>query len=365
MELIDSIKIIAQRYKQMQGKILTEEAAKTSLVMPFIQALGYDLFNPAEVVPEFVADIVSLKGEKIDYAIIKDGAPIMLIECKWSGSTLTTENRAQLARYFMVVPARIGVLTNGVDYEFYSDLDESPKLDNKPFLKFNINDVTDAVIRELKKFCKSSFDIDSIIPAAEELKYTNELKKYLLDMLNEPNDEFVKFMSRKVYDGKVTAKLLEKFTGITQKAFSQFISERVSDRLTSALKEEKDASKGKEETHQEFEQPEDEEEMVTTTEELYAYNIVKAILCKTVPVNRLILHTYKGHSSVCLDDKSKWTICKIRIQKKSKSIDTFDENKEGTRHSIEALDDIYNFADTLIAATTRYIADSAEKKAKS
>ncbi|OUO94757.1 type I restriction endonuclease [Cloacibacillus sp. An23] len=362
MELIDSIKVIAQRYKQMQGSIQTEEAAKTALVMPFIQALGYDVFNPSEVVPEFVADIVDRKGEKIDYAIMKDGAPIMLIECKWTGTDLTADNRAQLARYFMVVPARIGVLTNGVDYEFYSDLDEAQKLDNKPFLKFNINEVNDAVIRELKKFCKSSFDIDSIIPAAEELKYTNELKKYLLDMLNEPNDEFVKFMSRKVYDGRLTSGLMEKFTNITKRAFGQFISERVSDRLTSALKEEKDASKAKEETPQEPEQPESEDEIVTTQEEIDAYNIVKAILCKTAPVNRLILHDYKGHCSVCLDDRQKWTICRIRIQKRSKSIDTFEESKEGVRHTIETLDDIYNFADALIATATRYVAESTEKK---
>ena len=362
MELIDSIKIIAQRYKQMQGNIQTEEAAKTSLVMPFIQALGYDVFNPAEVVPEFVADIVDRKGEKIDYAIMKDGVPIMLVECKWTGTDLTADNRAQLARYFMVVPARIGVLTNGVDYEFYSDLDEAQKLDNKPFLKFNINEVNDAVIRELKKFCKSSFDIDSIIPAAEELKYTNELKKYLLDMLNEPNDEFVRFMSRKVYDGRLTSGLLDKFTNITKRAFGQFISERVSDRLTSALKEEKDASKAKEETPQEQEQPENEDEIVTTPEEINAYNIVKAILCKTAPVSRLILHDYKGHCSVCLDDKSKWTICRIRIQKRSKSIDTFEESKDGIRHSIETLDDIYNFTDALIATASKYVAESAEKK---
>ena len=363
MELIESIKVIAQRYKQMQGSIQTEEAAKTALVMPFIQALGYDVFNPSEVVPEFVADIVDRKGEKIDYAIMKDGAPIMLIECKWTGADLTADNRAQLARYFMVVPARIGVLTNGVDYEFYSDLDEAQKLDNKPFLKFNINEVNDAVIRELKKFCKSSFDIDSIIPAAEELKYTNELKKYLLDMLNEPNDEFIRFMSRKVYDGRLTAGLLEKFGNITKRAFGQFISERVSDRLSSALKEEKDSSKAKEEiAEQKPDVTEEENDIVTTQEEIDAYNIVKAILRKAVHVDRVILHDYKGHCSVCLDDRQKWTICRIRIQKRSKSIDTFEESKDGVKHNIETLDDIYNFADALVAVTERYVAESAAKK---
>lgn len=139
MELIDSIKIIAQRFKASGNSIQTEEATKTSLILPFIQALGYDIFNPAEVTPEFTADIVDRKGEKIDFAIMSDNKPIMLIECKWSSAKLIPDNLGQLARYFMVVPARIGVLTNGLDYEFYSDIDEPKILDKKPFFKFNIN----------------------------------------------------------------------------------------------------------------------------------------------------------------------------------------------------------------------------------
>lgn len=362
MELIDAIKVIAQRSKDMGASIQTEEAAKTALVMPFIQALGYDVFNPAEVVPEFVADIVDRKGEKIDYAIMKDGEPIMLVECKWSGAELTQDHRAQLARYFMVVPARIGVLTNGTDYEFYSDIDESQKLDTKPFLKFSVHEVNDAIIREVKKFCKNSFDIGSIIPAAEELKYTNEIKKYLMDMLNEPNEDFIRFMSRKVYDGRLTAGLLEKFSGITKKAFSQFISERVSDRLSSALKEEKAATKEKEAPSQIEEQSADNDGIETTQDEIDGYNIVKAILRKIVPVERVVLHDYKGHCSICLDDKYYWTICRFRFKKTSLAIDTFEEDKKGIKHAMEKLDDIYNFSDALISTTEKYLSECESKK---
>jgi len=68
--------------------------------MPFINVLGYDVFDPTEVVPEFTADIGTKKGEKVDYAIMKDGKPIILFECKWSGADLNKEHASQLHRYF-------------------------------------------------------------------------------------------------------------------------------------------------------------------------------------------------------------------------------------------------------------------------
>lgn len=363
MELIDAIKVIVQRNKNMGASIQTEEATKTALVMPFIQALGYDVFNPAEVVPEFVADIVDRKGEKIDYAIMKNNEPIMLIECKWSGGDLTQDHRVQLARYFMVVPARIGILTNGVEYEFYADLDESKQLDNKPFLKFNINDVNETALRELKKYSKNAFSIDAIIPAAEELKYTNEMKNYLADMLADPDEDFTKLLTKQVYDRRLTAPSLEKFKAITKKALSQFISDRVSDRLASALQEEKASASMPPETVSETPVAEENEKgkIITTQEEIDAFNIIRAILCRIVPIDRVAMRDTQSYCGIIFDDNNRLPICRLYFNTKGAFVGIFDEVKKETRYPLENIGDLYNYTEQLVKVTEKYFNDRNDK----
>lgn len=95
MDFIEEIKAIAEKAQKIKGELSTEEATKTALIMPFIKALGYDVFDHREVVPEFIADIAGRKGEKVDYAIMQDGKPIMIIECKCCGASLDDTKREQ------------------------------------------------------------------------------------------------------------------------------------------------------------------------------------------------------------------------------------------------------------------------------
>jgi len=159
MDLIDRIKDLASRIPNQIEHIQTEEATKNAFIMPFISALGYDVFNPTEVIPEFTSDIGTKKGEKVDYAIKKDDDIIILIECKWSGADLHQDQASQLYRYFSTTEARFAILTNGITYEFYSDIDEPNKMDSKPFFTFNILGFQDHQINELKKFTKSAFSL--------------------------------------------------------------------------------------------------------------------------------------------------------------------------------------------------------------
>ena len=138
MDFIDEIKALAARIPDILQFIQTEEATKTALVMPFVRALGYDTENPREVVPEFIADVGDRKGEKVDYAIMKDGKPVILMECKSAGTTLADQEAAQLSRYFTTTDVRFAVLTNGLVYRFYSDLDRANRMDTTPFLEFNM-----------------------------------------------------------------------------------------------------------------------------------------------------------------------------------------------------------------------------------
>ena len=130
MDLDDRIREVSARVAKRLDSVKTEEGTKTALVLPFItHVLGFNVFDPDEVVPEYTADVGTKKGEKVDYAIIANGIPIMLFECKHYGADLTKEPASQLYRYFSVTAARLGVLTDGVTYRFFSDIDEPNKMD--------------------------------------------------------------------------------------------------------------------------------------------------------------------------------------------------------------------------------------------
>ena len=146
MALEDAVRDIADRIPDVLERLVTEEATKNALVMPFIAALGYDVFNPTEVVPEFTADVGNKSGEKVDYAILLDGQPIILLECKLASTTLDNAHLNQLIRYFSTTPARIGVLTNGIVYRFYADLDRPNMMDTKSFLEFDLTNVDGATL---------------------------------------------------------------------------------------------------------------------------------------------------------------------------------------------------------------------------
>jgi len=152
MELLDKLNSMAAKIRQQGAAIQTEEATKNAFVMPFIHSvLGYDVFDPTEVIPEYVCDVGTKKGEKIDYAILKGGDVQILVECKKIGEALNLNHAGQLFRYFHVTNARIAILTNGQVYKFFTDLDAPNKMDEKPFLELDLLDIDAHVVPELVK----------------------------------------------------------------------------------------------------------------------------------------------------------------------------------------------------------------------
>ena len=241
MSFNDKIMAIADRIPQIIDNLETEEATKNALIMPFIQALGYDVFNPQEVVPEFVADVGMKKGEKVDYAIQQNGEVIILIECKQANANLSQANISQLYRYFTTTKARIAILTNGIQYRFFSDLEEPNKMDQKEFLELDMTNIRENLLDEVKKLAKEKFDLDRMLSTANELKYTSEIKKALIAQFNEPDEEFVKFFFNVTNPGaRFIASAKDQFTVYVKTAFQQFIRESVSDRLRSALQKQDD-----------------------------------------------------------------------------------------------------------------------------
>lgn len=364
-EFEERLVALATKIKTQRDSIKTEEATKNAFVMPFISTiLGYDVFNPLEVVPEFIADVGVKKGEKIDYAIMRDGEVQILIECKASIGLLRIEHASQLYRYFSVTKARIAVLTNGEIYQFFTDLDAPNRMDEKPFLVLDMANIDETLIPELVKLTKEVFDLDSIISAAEELKYIGQLKRLVASQFVEPEDEWVRFFATRVYDGSFTQKVKEQFKTLVPKATAQFVNEQVNERLKTALvsasfspsvPDAPLAAMGSGAiAHAEQHEP----EVVTTPEELEAFGIVKAIACSEVKAHRIVHRDSMSYFAILLDDNNRKTVARLHFnQKKQKYLGTFDSNKVETKHPINALEDIYQFAD-LLRNTVRHHRDA-------
>jgi hypothetical protein len=362
MEIAERAQTLALKIRKHKASIETEEATKNAFVMPFISTvLGYDVFNPAEVIPEFTADVGTKKGEKIDYAIAHDGQVQVLVEVKKINDPLRIEHASQLFRYFAVTNARIAILTNGQVYEFYTDLDAPNRMDSKPFLVLDFADIDETLLPELAKLTKESFDLDSVISAAGELKYIGQLKRILAAQFKQPEDEWVRFLTTRVYEGSFTQRVRDQFVPLVDKAARQFLNEQVNDRLKNALGGPDgyvSVSNGPAEVKPEVLSESGDEkstEVVTTENELEGYRIVRAIVCSEVPASRIIGRDTKTYFGVLLDDNNRKPIARLWFNRSKKYLGIFDEQKVETRIPIETVEDIYGHAEHLRRTVHRYL----------
>ncbi len=348
MDLIDQLKELSLRISKVKDTIQTEEATKNAMIMPFIQILGYNVFDPTEVTPELNADIGLKKGEKVDYAILKDGKPIMLFECKRSGGDLSISHASQLFRYFHVTEARFGVLTNGIAYRFFTDLEHPNKMDERPFLEFNILDFNEKHVDELKKFAKPTFNLEQILNTASDLKYTKAVKNLISEWINKPSENLVKIICREMCGGKnFTPALKEQFTYITKAAFEQIISEKITDRLKIAMEPQTDIK-------QEINEDTATSEIVTTPDEMEAFRIVRAILREITDPKRIVMRDAKSYCAILFDDNNRQTVCRLRFGSTRNAIGIYN-NKEETIHQLSDLSDIYNHSDSLKETVSGYL----------
>lgn len=358
MEFEESINQIASKVRELKDGIETEEATKNAFIMPFIsQVLGYNVFDPTEVVPEFTADVGLKRGEKVDYALVQDGRVQALIECKKIGAPLSLENAGQLYRYFAVTNARIGVLTNGQVWNFYMDIDEPNRMDSTPFLVLDLLNIDPIVLPALKKLAKSAFDIDSIANSAEELKYMGALKRAIADEFSQPSDDFVKLIAGHVYDGVFRQNVMEKFRTLVEKSLRQFLSDKVNDRLKTALGNDDEQTPSTDEEPQGTETATD-EEIVTTDEEIAGYRVIKAIACSEVDPARITIRDAKSYCAILLDDNNRKPVARLFFNTKQKYIGIFDADKNCERKPIENLNGIYRYADEIREEVCRLLADA-------
>jgi predicted type IV restriction endonuclease len=345
--------------KLQSKKILcaTEEATKSAFVMPFIASLGYDVFDPEEVIPELTADIGIKKGEKVDYAISVGGKISLLIECKMIDAKLDAHNESQLHRYFHTTEARIGILTDGIIYKFYTDLDEPNKMDNKPFLEFSIMHIDEIVIAELKKFTKVAFNIDDVLSSASELKYTKIIKNLINDQLVNPSDDFVKFVLGSAYSGRITAQVKEQFIPIIAKAFQQFINDKLNDRFKSALSIDAPVNNLNQIDSPSITTSEsaDENKIVTTQEELEGFYVVKSILKGVVDLNRVAYRDTQSYFGILLDDNNRKPIARLYFNTSKKYLSVFTSDKKEEKIPVASIDDIFEHREKIIASANTYL----------
>lgn len=314
MDFKDSILRLADRIKKQKDAIQTEEGTKNAFIMPMIAVLGYDIFNPFEVVPEMDCDLTK-KGDKLDYAIMKDERAILLIECKHCKQNLNLHS-AQLSKYYAASNARFGVLTNGVEYRFYTDLDKANIMDEKPFLAIDLLNLSDADIDQLRKFCKSSYNESEILCTAKELQIAIQIRDILNRNIQSPGDEFTRYFVKCINEGKSSQKLIEQYKPIVKKTIESIINDTISSQMKISVQN-VDTTDIRDDIN---------ENTTITQERLDAYNIIKDILRDKYDVNEISYTSFKGYLLLWIGHEY-WWICRLSLKPYSKRISFITENR--------------------------------------
>jgi hypothetical protein len=357
VDFAEQLKSLAGKVEEYKALLQTEQAVKNSLIEPFFRILGYDFANPKEVLPEFDCSFGSKKDLRVDYAITQESKPIILIEAKHFSENLE-KNRGQLAEYFAASSAKFGILTNGIEYMFYTDLDDKNKLDGKPFFVVNLLGIREPEIAELKKFHKSNFSIDAVFSTAEELKYNSLIKKLFEAQMETPDDEFVKYVAREVYDrSKIMQSVVEKLRPIVKKASDQFIEDIVYKRLKDALKTTEKSTGPTNTTIVTGSGTDDTPKIETTESEIGAFHVIRNLLKHSIDAEKITYKDTTNYLAVVLDGKPLKWICRLYLSQKNPYIEIpadGDRSVEG-RKKLEALPikDIYEieqYKDKLVAS---------------
>ena len=361
MTFEDDLKEFTKTIPGKLNHIDSEETSKIALITPFLRLMGYDTTNPAEVKAEYTADVGTKQGEKVDFAILEDGEPIVFIECKSASNELSTDNISQLYRYFSITDIQIGILTNGVEYKFFTTGDDNNRMDEKPFLDINLLNLNKKDIKELEKFKKVNFDVDEVVSRADNLKYRNLIKKTLLAEFESPSDEFVKAIAKQVYDGILTQNMREKFGTIITVAVAEIINERVNKTLADAVASNEEEQEDNNSVEAEVEL--NEEDVITTDLEKEAFFIVRSIASEVADANRVAMRDRKHYCNVLFDDNQRFPIVRLHFNNPEHlRVEFYDEitltsngGKKGEKVDVNEVSELYNYKERVLSVVNEYL----------
>lgn len=215
MSLFCALSRIAEHIQQQRHLMNNEEATLQVSIRPFIEALGYNTRNLSEVAPQFTADPRPSGTDRVDYAILRDNYPVILIEAKSVNTSLTENNWKQLHDYFNAEEVRLGILTNGLEYRFYSDLKKRNIMDKQPFLTIDMLNLDERLVAELDSFTKANFDPQRILNGAQKRR----IARLLARELEQPSDDFVRFFAKQVHSGRLTEEDAQRYRQLVQEAW--------------------------------------------------------------------------------------------------------------------------------------------------
>ncbi|AHJ27527.1 type I restriction endonuclease [Nodularia spumigena CS-584] len=236
MGFAEDITKLSKQIRKRIDNVFGEEATKMALIVPFLSALGYDVHDPSEVIPEYIADFAIKKAgqfEKVDYALAINGSIVMFVEAKACGEKAEAHD-GQLSRYFNgLLTTKVAIVTNGIDYRFFTDLRHKNVMDKEPFFIFNILEYQTKDIENLQFFHRNIFDIAAISHHAEEMIYVKAITQLIGNVLRSPSEGFVRFLVSELgtvapgYEipGRITAKVIEKFQPIIKKSIQGSLGE--------------------------------------------------------------------------------------------------------------------------------------------
>lgn len=311
--------------------VRNEESVKTSIVLPFLCKLGYDVFNPKIVIPEYTADQSTKNGEKVDYCINDvDSNPICIIECKKRNEDLNTHN-TQLERYFCFVNCKISILTNGEFFMFYTDYENRNLMDKIPFLELDINKPTNEALEFLKLLNRETYNKSLVYKTAKKYYKDKENRRLLYNMLDEMDSDFCTFLSNKFSIYQTEEEI--------RKMFSDNIDSYVTERYHKIKKQKENTivSTNKQKG------------IVTTNEEINSFNrIVDILKYHDLDYNKISYKDVKSYFAVLYSDNTRKPICRFYLDGKIKYIGVFDDFKNETKHVIKNNEDILMFTHRIV-----------------
>jgi hypothetical protein len=226
-------------------------------------------------------------------------------------------------------------------------------MDLVPFLELDLLNVKESLVPELKRFCKTNFDANEIFSRASELKYSNEIRNYFLTQLENPSDEFVKFMLSCAYDGMKTAAVIEKYRPVVKSTLNTLITEMMNERIKKAMDGDKAANEPPPTAPIASDEPAPTSKIVTTDEELESFYIVKAIVSEILDPEKVRYNDTQNYFAIYYESDRN-IICRVTFTPHTRRIRVF-ANKQAEDYPIETPKDIYKYKDVLLSISREFL----------
>ena len=368
VDFADRVKAHTKRVSEFKDVVMSEEGSKLALIVPFLKLLGYDPNDPRVVVPEYCANFGNKKDCKVDFAIKRGDEIVMILESKKVGSPLEGAHEAQLQQYFQsLLSVKIAILTDGVVYKIFSDLDNTNVMDKRPFMVFDFSSVDLSLVPKLEKLCNANFDINTTLLEAQEMKYLGQLKDEIAREMESPSDSLVRHFVKCVYDHNVTMSVVNEFRPRVKEAFDNYIGSVIKSRLENVIDQTShtppvpDATEKAPTVAKEYEIILGNKQVggiETTPQEVEGYFVVRSIVSNVIDPERVFARDTQSYCSIVLDNSNRKPICRLYFNDPNNlQIEIVGRDRKGTIHKLSKVSDIYDHADALRSMVGSYVSD--------